>query len=59
MRHAVPKKEKKEEKTKNVPMIFEGVRFNTAVYNLQLYTPPGPSEVYVQPLGNCWSLEKL
>lgn len=46
-------------KRKNVPMIFEGVRLYTAVYNLQLYTPPGPSEVAAQPLGSCSSLEKL
>lgn len=34
-------------------MIFEGVKLYKAVYNLQLYTLLGPSEVAIQPLGSC------
>ena len=38
---------------KNVPVIFGGVKLYKAVYNLQLYSLLGLSEVAVLPLGSC------
>lgn len=43
----------KVKKKKNVPVIFEGVKLYKAVYNLQLYSLPGLSEVAVLPPGSC------
>lgn len=39
-------------KKKIVPVIFEGVKLYKAVYNLQLYSLPGLSEVAVLPPGS-------
>lgn len=38
---------------KNVPTIFEGVKLYKAVYNLELYSLLGLSEVAILPLGSC------